>query len=114
LMIWAVDGLREAVEGVTFADPSAPLLTNLDASLITTGAQARHELLMHLITGVDWVLAVQTMAAAGVERFIEIGPGRVLTGLIKRIVPDLEALATDAPNATDGLAVPDLETLPQR
>ena len=39
-------------------------------------------------------------------RFIEIGPGRVLTGLIKRIAPDVEAIATDSPGAPDGLAVP--------
>jgi [acyl-carrier-protein] S-malonyltransferase len=114
LMTAAAAGMRSALADIRFDDPSAPLLANRDARLITTGEEARIELVEHLTTGVDWVLAVQTMAAAGVERFIEIGPGRVLTGLIKRIVPDLEALATDAPNATDGLAVPDLETLPQR
>ncbi len=109
LMADAADGMRAALTDVPFVAPSAPLLANRDARLLTTGEAARGELIDHLTAGVDWVRAVETMAAAGVDRFVEIGPGRVLTGLIKRIAPDLEALATDAPNATDGLAVPGLE-----
>jgi len=106
LMAEAADGMRSALRPVAFADPTAPLLANRDARLLTTGEEARAELVEHLTAGVDWIRAVETMAAAGVDRFIEIGPGRVLTGLVKRIVPDLEAIATDAPTATDGLAVP--------
>ncbi len=108
LMAQAADGMRSALGPVAFADPTAPLLANRDARPLTTGEEARAELVEHLTAGVDWVRAVETMAAAGVDRFIEIGPGRVLTGLVKRIVPDLEAIATDAPNDPDGLAVPGL------
>ena len=106
LMTDAAAGMRGVLAGVEFHDPSGPLLANRDGRQLTTGAAARDELVEHLTAGVDWVRAVETMTAAGVPTFIEIGPGRVLTGLIKRIAPDAEALATDAPNAPDGLAVP--------
>ena len=55
---------------------------------------------------VDWVGAVEHMAAEGVTHFVEVGPGRVLTGLIKRIAPDVEAIATDDPAASDRLFLP--------
>ena len=97
LMIEAAEGMRSVLSGIPFADPSAPLLANRDARPLTTGEAARGELVEHLTAGVDWVRAVETMAAAGVDRFVEIGPGRVLTGLIKRIAPEQEAVATDAP-----------------
>lgn len=106
LMRDAATAMRSVVDGVEFNDPNPPLLANADATLITTAAKARDELVEHLTTGVDWVRAVETMAAAGVTTFIEVGAGRVLTGLIKRIAPDAEALALDDPGAPDRLAVP--------
>jgi [acyl-carrier-protein] S-malonyltransferase len=106
LMAEAADGMRRALETVAFRDPKVPLLANADARVITTGEAARAELIDHLTAGVDWVRAVQTMSAAGVTTFIEIGPGRVLTGLIKRIASDATAIAVDDPTSPDRLAVP--------
>ena len=106
LMAEAADGMRRALAEVRFRDPSVPLLANVDAHPITTGDEARAELVEHLTAGVDWVAAVERMTAGGVTTFIEVGPGRVLTGLIKRIAPDADALALDDPTATDRLAVP--------
>jgi [acyl-carrier-protein] S-malonyltransferase len=109
LMAEAAEGMRAVLATVDFRDPAAPLVANRDARPLTTAEAARGELVEHLTAGVDWVRAVETMAAAGVTTFIEIGPGRVLTGLIRRIAPEAEAIATDAPGAPDGLAVPGAE-----
>jgi [acyl-carrier-protein] S-malonyltransferase len=106
LMAEAAAGMSRVLADVAFHDPTIPLLANADARPITTAAEARDELVEHLTAGVDWVEAVERMAAAGVTTFIEVGPGRVLTGLIKRIAPDAEALALDDAGSPDRLAVP--------
>lgn len=106
LMAEAAEGMRRVLTGVAFRDPLPPLLANADARPITTAEAARAELVEHLTTGVDWVAAVERMTGEGVTTFVEIGPGRVLTGLIRRIAPEATVLATDDPSAPDGLAVP--------
>jgi len=103
LMAEAADGMREALAGITFQDPETPLLANMDGRPIETAEACRTELVEHLTTGVDWIRVVERMAAAGVTTFIEIGPGRVLTGLIKRIIPDAEVIAADDPGSLDRL-----------
>ena len=103
LMAEAADGMREALTGIAFADPTAPLLANKDARPIETAEACRTELVEHLTAGVDWIRAVERMAASGVTTFVEIGPGRVLTGLIKRIAPEAEVIAADDPGALDRL-----------
>jgi [acyl-carrier-protein] S-malonyltransferase len=109
LMAAAADGMRAALGPITFADPAAPLLANADARPLRTGDACRAELVDHLTTGVDWIAAVGAMTAAGVTTFVEVGPGRVLGGLVRRIAPLATVLATDDPAAADGLALPDLE-----
>ncbi len=103
LMAEAADGMRVALAGVTFHDPVVPLLANADARPIETAEACRAELVEHLTAGVDWIRAVERMAAAGVTTFVEIGPGRVLTGLIKRIAPDAEVVPADDPGSLDRL-----------
>jgi [acyl-carrier-protein] S-malonyltransferase len=106
-MAEAADGMRAALDGIEFHDPHPSLLANADARPLETADACRAELVEHLTTGVDWIRAVETMAAAGVTTFVEIGPGRVLTGLIKRIAPDAELIpADDAASADRLLALP--------
>lgn len=95
MMAAAADGMRAALAGVAFHDPEPALLANADARPIETAEACRVELVEHLTTGVDWVRIVETMAAAGVTTFVEIGPGRVLSGLLKRIVPDADIIPAD-------------------
>jgi len=106
LMAEAATAMREIVAAVPFSDPSAPLLANADARSITTAAGARAELVEHLTTGVDWVRAVETMVAAGVDTFLEVGPGKVLTNLIKRTAPDAGAIALEDALASETLDLP--------
>ena len=110
LMAEAADGMRQVLAGITFHDPKTPLLANADARLITTAEDCRAELVDHLTTGVDWVGAVETMHGHGVRTFIEIGPNKVLTGLVRRIASDVVTLSTDDPAAVGRLFVPFADT----
>lgn len=103
LMREAADGMRAALEGVEVHDPDPPLLANADARRIESAAACRAELVEHLTTGVDWIRVVEQMVADGVTTFVEVGPGKVLTGLIKRIAPDVEVIPADDPSSIDRL-----------
>jgi [acyl-carrier-protein] S-malonyltransferase len=106
LMAQAADGMRRILADIDFRDPAIPLIANADARPITTADEARAELVEHLTAGVNWVAAVERMTAAGVDTFIEVGPGRVLTGLIKRIAPDATTIPLDDPGSPERLAIP--------
>jgi [acyl-carrier-protein] S-malonyltransferase len=92
-------------------DPQPCLLANADGRPLETADACRAELVEHLTAGVDWVGAVQRMTAAGVDTFIEVGPGRVLSGLVRRIVPEAVVIPLEDPAAPDRLAVPFKEGL---
>ncbi|MEI6271626.1 MAG: acyltransferase domain-containing protein [Chloroflexota bacterium] len=85
LMEEAAAGMREALSAVTVHDPKITMLANATATPIRTAAELRRELSDHLTTGVDWIAAIGATAAAGTQRYVEIGYGRVLSGLVKRI-----------------------------
>ncbi len=106
LMASAADGMLKALADIPFRAPAAPLLANADAITLSDGDACRDELVDHLTRGVDWVTAVRTMAAAGTDMFIEIGPGKVLTGLVKRIVPGATTVAIDDITTEGGLQLP--------
>ncbi|CAN5598516.1 ACP S-malonyltransferase [soil metagenome] len=109
LMTGAAEGMRRALADVEFADPRAPLLANVDARPLETGEACRAELIEHLTRGVDWIAAVEAMAGAGVTQFVEVGPGKVLSGLIRRISPDAAALPVDDSAAEGSLALPSFD-----
>jgi len=103
LMAEAAEGMRDALRDIPFHDPSPALLANANGRPITTAEGARAELVEHLTAGVDWIRIVERMTAAGVSTFVEIGPGRVLTGLLKRIVPAAEVIPADDPASMERL-----------
>ena len=106
LMAEAAEGMRQALAEVSFSAPTAPLLANADAILLSDGEACRDELIDHLTRGVDWVTAVETMVAAGTDTFVEVGPGKVLTGLVRRIAPDATTVAIDDITTERGLQLP--------
>ncbi len=85
LMQPAVEGLAEVINSIPFAEPLVPIIANTTAEEITTAETVKEELLRQLCHGVQWQRSVEYMINNGVTTFIEIGPGKVLSGLIKRI-----------------------------
>jgi [acyl-carrier-protein] S-malonyltransferase len=84
LMEPAALGLRKHLESVEFRDPVFPVVSNVTGEPVTSGAQARELVVEQLTSPVRWTASVATMMAAGVDRFLELGPGSVLCGLNKR------------------------------
>ncbi len=90
LMQPAVMGMKSALEKVIFRDPVIPIIGNVTAQPLTKGTQFREELLAQLVSSVQWQKSVEYMIEHGVTKFIEIGPGKVLAGMIKRINKEVE------------------------
>jgi [acyl-carrier-protein] S-malonyltransferase len=85
LMQPAVDGMAEIMAKLNFNNPAIPIIGNTTARPLTTALAVKEELLAQLCNCVQWQRSVEYMVKDGVSNFIEIGPGRVLAGLIKRI-----------------------------
>ncbi|HEX5039289.1 MAG TPA: ACP S-malonyltransferase [Candidatus Limnocylindria bacterium] len=98
LMRRARDEFGRILAKVPFRDPKVPMLGNVHATVISTADGLRTELSDHLIHGVQWTASVRRMASGGVTDFVEIGPGRVLSGLIRRISPDAITHPVDLPD----------------
>ncbi len=94
LMTPAIPGLEQALASVSFADPGVPVVANATADVIRTAEQARKQLAAQLSAPVRWVESMRrARELAGGGSFLELGPGRVLSGLLKRSVPGAEARA---------------------
>lgn len=85
LMSPAEAGLRAQLADVPFEKPKFPIVSNVTAKPVSDVVQARQLLIQQLTSPVRWTACIQTMIAAGVSSFIELGPGNVLSGLMKRI-----------------------------
>jgi [acyl-carrier-protein] S-malonyltransferase len=90
LMKPAAERLAPFLESTEFADPAPPLVANVDASVISSGAEARGALLRQVASPVRWCDSVLRLIEEGVTRFIEIGPGKVLSGLVREIAREGE------------------------
>jgi [acyl-carrier-protein] S-malonyltransferase len=85
LMENAVDGLRDTLDALEVRSPDFPVVSNVTAEPVDQAESARELLVRQLTSPVRWVDSMRTMRTAGVEEFLEIGPGNVLSGLLRRI-----------------------------
>jgi [acyl-carrier-protein] S-malonyltransferase len=97
LMRRARDEFGRILARVPFRDPAVPMLGNVHGTVISTADGLRIELTEHLVHGVQWTATVRRMVGDGVTDFVEVGPGRVLSGLIRRISPEVGTHQVDAP-----------------
>jgi [acyl-carrier-protein] S-malonyltransferase len=104
LMRRARDEFSRILARVPFRDPKVPMLGNVHGTVISTADGLRIELTEHLVHGVQWTTTVRRMVADGVTDFVEVGPGRVLSGLIRRISPEANPHLVDAPAGKAWLA----------
>jgi len=85
LMSPARDRMKPLLEATVFTDAAMPVVTNVDAAPETSGEKLRDALVRQIDSPVRWVETVQRLAREGVDRALEIGPGNVLAGLVRRI-----------------------------
>ena len=81
----AREELQAAIEATTFSNPNCPVYQNVVASAVTSPEEIQANLIAQLTAPVRWTQSVQQMIADGASSFTEIGPGKVLQGLVKKI-----------------------------
>jgi [acyl-carrier-protein] S-malonyltransferase len=92
LMLPAQERLASDLEGISFSDLSVPLVTNVDAAVIEKGDEARASLVRQVSQPVRWRESVELLTGRGVATFVEVGPGKVLSGLVRQTAPEARGL----------------------
>ncbi len=93
LMKSAADELAKELAKVEFKAPSVPVINNVDVAKVEDAAAIKDALVRQLYSPVRWVETVQSASADGIKTMIEVGPGKVLAGLIKRIDKEVNAIS---------------------
>ena len=92
LMQSAADGLSEILDNISLGEPVIPVVANTTAQPVANAEQVKEELLRQLCNGVQWQRSIEYMVNSGVSTFIEIGPGEVLRGLVRRINKEVKTV----------------------
>ena len=95
--------LREVLEGFSFQAPRVPVITNVEAAPNSDPGRIVELLVAQVTAPVRWVETVQRMVELGVSRVIEVGPGKVLSGLVRQTDKSIEAVACDDPEGLEKL-----------
>ena len=101
LMTPAAERLARELDPVTVADPRLPVIRNVDASVTRSADEVKPALLAQVANPVRWTECVRRLADEGATSFVELGPGRVLTGLLRRILNGARGFAVEDPAALD-------------
>lgn len=88
LMMPAQEQMIEPLNATTFNDLSVPIINNVDATIVSSGATSREALIRQISAPVRWTDSVTKLLAEGIETFVEVGPGKVLCGLVKAIAKE--------------------------
>jgi [acyl-carrier-protein] S-malonyltransferase len=96
--------MAAAVREVSWSDPRVPVAVNARGEIVRDAGSLRAALVEQIASPVRFVECVQALAAAGAERFVEVGPGRVLAGLVRQIQPAADVDAADSPARLAALA----------
>jgi [acyl-carrier-protein] S-malonyltransferase len=91
----AREELAKAIENTTFSNPVCPVYQNVPATAVTDANEIKANLITQLTAPVKWTQSVQNMVADGATEFIEVGPGNVLQGLVKKINKDVATSAAE-------------------
>jgi [acyl-carrier-protein] S-malonyltransferase len=101
LMAPAREALREHLDAAEFRDLQCPLVSNVDAHPLTSGATARKNLIEQVTAPVRWEACMRALAESGATIFIEVGPGRVLSALARRILPEAKTANVEDPSSLE-------------
>ena len=103
LMQPAQDGLAPILQEIPFSAAKIPVVVNVDAALVSDGAQLRDALVRQVTGAVRWTQSMQLLIAAGVTTFVEVGPGKVLTGLLRQIDRSQKCAQVEDPTTLEKL-----------
>lgn len=104
LMEYAREGLEEVLETVTIQEPRCPVYLNVTGEPTTDPVEIRRRLMEQLLSPVRWAQSVRRMHADGATRFVEVGPGDVLRGLVRRTLDaDVETMGAGTPDEIEAL-----------
>jgi [acyl-carrier-protein] S-malonyltransferase len=100
----AQDRLAPELAAVAFRDPEVPVVNNVDARVVRRGDECRDALVRQVSGAVRWQECVELLAREGVDTFVEVGAGTVLSGLVRKIAKGAHVLNVDSPESLEAAA----------
>jgi [acyl-carrier-protein] S-malonyltransferase len=101
LMRPAAERLAPVLEDLAMSSPAVPVYTNVDAAPVASAEEAREALLRQVAAPVRWHELIEAMVGAGIDTFVEVGPGKVLSGLVRRIHRPAKVIAVSDPEGVE-------------